>query len=157
MELNPSNMKLYLWLKYPCYNLNNSLPFTNVFVTLPWSFLSSIDVFFDFEISLSFFTIHGLSISTIQRSASLPIDRFPLFIFNILAGFDVNAFIIVSNLSDPLWYNSKLRDSKVSIPDAPVAAWANVNLFDSSSSGLWSETITSVSYTHLTLPTKVYV
>ena len=35
MELNPSNMKLYLLLKYPCYSLNNSLPFTNVFVTLP--------------------------------------------------------------------------------------------------------------------------
>ena len=64
-------MKLYLWLKYPCYSLNNSLPFTNVFVTLPWSFLSSIDVFFDFEISLSFFTIQGLLISTIQISADI--------------------------------------------------------------------------------------
>ena len=30
------------------------------------------------------------------------------------------------------------------MPDAPVAAWLNVSLFDSSSSGLWSETITSI-------------
>ena len=30
------------------------------------------------------------------------------------------------------------------MPEAPVAACANVNLFDSSSSGLWSDTITSI-------------
>ena len=43
-----------------------------------------------------------------------------------------------------MWYNSKLKDNNVSIPEAPVAAWANVSLFDSSSSGLWSDTITSI-------------
>ena len=80
------------------------------------------DVFFDFEINFSFFTIQGLSISTMHKSASLPIDKIPLSIFNILAGFEVNALIIVSNLTDPLWYNSKLSDKSVSIPDAPVAA-----------------------------------
>ena len=69
--------------------------------------------------------------STIQKSASFPIDKFPLFIFNIFAGFDVNAWIIVSSLIDPLWNNSKLNDNSVSIPDAPVAAWENVNLLDS--------------------------
>ena len=36
------------------------------------------EVFFDLEINLSFFTIHGLSISTIHRSASFPIERLPL-------------------------------------------------------------------------------
>ena len=30
------------------------------------------------------------------------------------------------------------------MPEAPVAAWENVSLFDSSSSGLWSDTITSI-------------
>ena len=106
--------------------------------------MSSIDVFLDFEIIFSFFTIHGLSISTIQRSASLPTERFPLSIFSIFAGFDVKALITVSSLSDPLWYNSRLKDNNVSIPEAPVAACAKVNLLDSSSSGLWSETITSI-------------
>ena len=71
-------------LNIPLYNLNNSSPFTNVFVTFPWSFLSSIEVFFDLEISFSFFTIHGLSISTIQKSASLPTDRLPLLILIFL-------------------------------------------------------------------------
>jgi len=52
--------------------------------------------------------------------------------------------MIVSSFTDPLWNNSKLKDNNVSIPDAPVAAWAKVNLLDSSSSGLWSETITSI-------------
>ena len=37
-----------------------------------------------------------------------------------------------------------LSGKSVSIPDAPVAACEKVNLFDSSSSGLWSETITSI-------------
>ena len=60
------------------------------------------EVFFDFEISLSFLTTHGLSISTIQKSASLPIERLPLLIFKIFAGFDVKALIIVSNLTEPL-------------------------------------------------------
>ena len=50
--------------------------------------------------------------STIQKSASLPIDRLPLLIFKIFAGFDVKALIIVSNLTEPLWYNSKLKDNK---------------------------------------------
>ena len=58
--------------------------------------------------------------STIQKSASLPTDRFPLFIFNIFAGFDVKDLIIVSNFTEPLWYNSKLRDNNVSIPDAQL-------------------------------------
>ena len=95
-----------------------------MFVTLPWSFLFSIDVFFDFEIKFSCFTIHGLLISTIQKSASFPTLKFPLLIFKIFAGFDVRALIIVSSFNDPLWYNSKLKDKSVSIPDAPVAAWA---------------------------------
>jgi len=59
-------------------------------------------VFLDFETSLSFLTIHGLSMSTIQKSASLPTERLPLLIFNIFAGFDVKALIIVSNFTDPL-------------------------------------------------------
>ena len=57
---------------------------------------------------------------------------------------EVNAAIIFSSFTDPLWYNSNDKDNNVSIPVAPVAAWANVNLFCSSSSGLWSETITSI-------------
>jgi hypothetical protein len=60
-------------------------------VTLPCNFLSSIEVFFDFEIRFSFFTIQGLFKSIIQKSASFPIVRFPLFILRIFAGFDVNA------------------------------------------------------------------
>ena len=80
------------------------------------------EVFFDFEINLSFFTIHVLSISTIHKSASFPIESLPLFILSIFAGLDVRALIIVSSLRDPLWYNSKLKDKSVSIPEAPVAA-----------------------------------
>ena len=82
--------------------------------------------------------------STIHRSASFPIERLPLLILSIFAGLDVSALIIASSLRDSLWYSSKLKDNSVSIPEAPVAAWANVNLLDSSSSGLWSETITSI-------------
>ena len=82
----------------------------------------SIEVFFDLETSLSFFTIHGLLISTIHKSASFPIDKLPLSIFNIFAGLEVRAFIIVSSLSDSLWYSSKANDNKVSIPEAPVAS-----------------------------------
>ena len=54
--------------------------------TLPCSFLPSIDVFFDLETRFSFFTIQGLLISTIQKSASDPTLKFPLSIFKILAG-----------------------------------------------------------------------
>jgi len=79
-----------------------------------------------------------------QKSASLPTERLPLSIFKIFAGFDVKALMIVSNLTEPLWYNSRLNDKSVSIPEAPVDACANVNLFCSSSSGLWSDTITSI-------------
>ena len=82
--------------------------------------------------------------STIQKSASLPIVKFPLFILSILAGLQVNASIIVFSLIDPLWNSSKDKDSKVSTPDDPVAALLKVNLFCSSSSGLWSDTITSI-------------
>ena len=89
----------------------------------------------DFEINFSFFTIQGLSISTIHRSASLPIERFPLSILRIFAGLEVNDLIIVSNLRDSLWYSSKLSDKSVSMHEAPVAAWENVSHFDSSSSG----------------------
>ena len=46
------------------------------------------------------------------------------------------AAFIVSSLTEPLWYNSRLSDNNVSIPDAPVAACEKVNLLDSSSSGL---------------------
>ena len=81
-----------------------------------------------------------------QKSASLPIDRLPLSIFNILAGFEVKSLIIWFSLIEPLWNNSKASGNKVSTPDAPVAACENVNLFDSSSSGLWSETITSIKF-----------
>jgi hypothetical protein len=49
------------------------------------------EVFLDFEIKFSFFTIHGLFRSTIQKSASLPIERFPLSILKIFAGLDVSA------------------------------------------------------------------
>ena len=45
---------------------------------MPCSFLFSIEVFFDFEYNFSFFTIHGLFKSTIQKSASVPILKFPL-------------------------------------------------------------------------------
>jgi thiamine transporter ThiT len=64
--------------------------------------LSSIDVFLDFEIKFSFFTIHGLFKSTIQKSASLPMERLPLSIFSIFAGLQVKALIIVSSLTEPL-------------------------------------------------------
>ena len=40
--------------------------------------------------------------STMHKSASFPIERLPLLIFRILAGLDVNAFIIVYNLTEPL-------------------------------------------------------
>ena len=112
--------------------------------TLPCSFLSSIQVFLDFDIIFSFLTTHGLYISTIHKSASLPTERLPLLIFKILAGLHVRHSIILFNFIDPLWNNSNARGKRVSIPEAPVAAWENVNLFDSSSSGLWSETITSI-------------
>ena len=71
--------------------------------------------------------------STIQKSASLPIDKLPLLILSIFAGLDVKAFIIVSKFTDPLWYNSKLKGNKVSIPDAPVSACAKFNILFSSS------------------------
>ena len=84
-----------------------------------------------------------------QKSASFPIERLPLFILSIFAGLHVSALIMVSNLSDSLWYNSKLKDNRVSIPDAPVAACEKVSLLDSSSSGLWSETMTSIKLSRL--------
>ena len=74
----------------------------------------------------------------------MPILRLPLLILRIFAGLEVKAWIKVSNFRDPLWYSSKLKGNNVSIPEAPVAAWAKVNLFCSSSSGLWSDTITSI-------------
>ena len=40
--------------------------------------------------------------------------------------------------------SSKAKGNKVSTPVAPVVACEKVSLFDSSSSGLWSETITSI-------------
>ena len=124
--------------------MNSSTPLTKVFVTFPWSFLSSIQVFFDFEIIFSFLTIQGLLISTIQKSASFPIDKFPLSILRTLAGLLVNNFIIFGNLIELLWKSSKESGSSVSMPEAPVAACENVSLFDSSSSGLWSDTKTSI-------------
>ena len=51
------------------------------------------EVFFDFETNFSFFTIHGLSISTIHKSASFPTERFPLSILSILAGLDDSALL----------------------------------------------------------------
>ena len=59
-------------------------------------------VFLDFEYIFSFFTTQGLYKSTIQKSALLPIDKFPLLIFRILAGLLVNSFIILNNFIDSL-------------------------------------------------------
>ena len=84
--------------------------------------------------------------STTQKSASLPIDKFPLSILRIFAGLLVNVSIILKSFTDSLWYNSNASGNKVSTPLAPVAAWAKVSLLDSSSSGLWSETITSIRF-----------
>ena len=91
-------------------------------VTFPCNLLFSIDVFFDLETKFSCFTIQGLFISTIQQSASLPPDKLPLLIFKIFDGLEVNAAIIFSSFTDPLWYNSNDKDNNVSIPVAPVAA-----------------------------------
>ena len=60
--------------------------------------------------------------STIQKSASFPIDKFPLLIFKIFAGLLVNNSIILNNFTDPLWKSSNDRGKRVSIPEAPVAA-----------------------------------
>ena len=82
--------------------------------------------------------------STIQKSASLPTDKLPLLIFKIFAGLLVSSFIILNNFTDSLWKSSNANGRNVSTPEAPVAACEKVNLLDSSSSGLWSETITSI-------------
>ena len=116
--------------------MNNSIPLIKVLKTLPCSFLSSIQVFLDFDIIFSFFTTQGLYKSTIHKSALLPTERLPLSIFKILAGLDVKHSISLFNFTEPLWYNSSTRGSNVSIPEAPVAACEKVYLFDSSSSGL---------------------
>ena len=50
--------------------------------------------------------------STIQKSASLPIDRLPLLIFKILAGLFVNALIIVSNF---MIHYDKVQDLKTEV------------------------------------------
>ena len=57
--------------------------------TCPWSFLLSIGVFFDFDLSLLLSTTQRLLISTTHMSASLPFSRLPLFIPRIFDGFDV--------------------------------------------------------------------
>ena len=116
-----------------------------VFVICPCNFLSSIGVFLDFDNNSVLLTTHGLLISTTHKSASLPISRLPLSIPRTFAGFDVTEAIILFIFKEPLWNNSKARGNRVSMPVAPVAAWAKVSLLDSSSSGLWSETITSIS------------
>ena len=67
-----------------------------------------------------------------QKSASLPIERFPLLIRKIFAGLDVNDWMIVSSFTDPLWYNSNDKASNVSIPEAPVAACEKENLVSKS-------------------------
>ena len=77
-------------------------------------------------------------------SASIPFLSEPLFIFNIFEGLTVNISITLFNFKDSLWNNSRDKGNNVSTPIAPVAAWANGNLLDSSSSGLWSDTITSI-------------
>ena len=101
-------------------------------------------MFLDFDLSSLCFTTQGLFISSWHKSASTPISRLPFFICNILAGFEVIAAINLLSFTDLLWNSSNARGNKVSTPAAPVAAFAKVNLFDSSSSGLWSETITSI-------------
>ena len=95
------------------YILNNSLPFTKVLVTLPWSFLSSIEVFLDFETKFSFLTIQGLSRSTTQKSASLSIERFPLLIPKIFAGLDVRAWIIKKENLISKSKNTSIEDKKL--------------------------------------------
>ena len=40
--------------------------------------------------------------STMQKSASLPIDKFPLSIFKIFAGLLVNNSINLNNFTEPL-------------------------------------------------------
>ena len=57
-----------------------------------------------------------------QKSASLSIVKFPLFIFKILAGLQVKARIILFSFTVSLWYSSSAYGSRVSIPDAPVEA-----------------------------------
>ena len=82
--------------------------------------------------------------SNTHKSASFPFSRLPLFIPRIFAGFDVIEAISFLSLIDLLWKSSKDKGNNVSTPVAPVVAWEKVNLFDSSSSGLWSDTITSI-------------
>ena len=101
-------------------------------------------VFFDFDWIFSLLTTHGLFKSKIAISAGIPFSNDPALIPNIFAGFSVTHLIIVLRSKLPLWYCSKAKDKKVSIPDAPVAHFWKVSLFDSSSSGLWSETIMSI-------------
>ena len=79
-------------------------------------------VFFDLDLIFSLFTIHGLLISKIHRSASAPLLRVPLFISNIFAGLHVNAAISLFNLIDLLWKSSRAKGNNVSTPEAPVAA-----------------------------------
>ena len=73
-----------------------------VFNTWPCNFLFSIGVFFDFDSSLLLFTTHGLSMSTIHKSASLPFWRQPLSMPRILDGFEVIVAINSPSLSDLL-------------------------------------------------------
>ena len=82
--------------------------------------------------------------TNIHKSASFPLSKLPFFIPRILAGFEVIEAINFFNLIDLLWESSRAKGNSVSTPEAPVAACANVSLFFSSSSGLWSETITSI-------------
>ena len=82
--------------------------------------------------------------SSTHKSASFPTPRLPLLIPRIFAGFDVIEANNLSSFIDWLWKSSKARGNNVSTPIAPVAAWEKVSRFDSSSSGLWSETITSI-------------
>ena len=101
-------------------------------------------VFLDFDFNLSASTFHGASKSNIQISPSEPLDNVPLLIFKILAGFIVKASIILFSGRDSLWNISKDNGSNVSIPIAPAAAWLKGSLLLSSSSGKWSDTITSI-------------
>jgi len=93
---------------------------------------------------MSLFTTQGLFISNTHKSASFPFSRLPLFMPRIFAGLDVIEAISFTSLTDLLWKSSKAKGKRVSTPVAPVVAWEKVNLFDSTSSGLWSETITSI-------------
>ena len=102
-------------------------------------------MFLDLDFKFPALTTHGLFKSITQISASDPFFKVPLLILRIFDGFIVRHSTILLSGKDSLWYSSSARGRRVSTPIAPVAAWAKGSLLLSSSSGVWSETITSIS------------